>query len=87
MKHDEFTIGSEFHCGGNRWRCTDLGRRVVVAIPIDQSSDPSWLNGPPYALGETVFDEYDIEGCALVSSAVNAKPNKSLKAVASSGTA
>jgi hypothetical protein len=25
--------------------------------------DPSWYNGPPYAVAECVFDEYDQEGC------------------------
>lgn len=25
--------------------------------------DPSWLKGPPYALGEHVFDENDMKGC------------------------
>jgi len=25
--------------------------------------DPSWLNGPPHAVGEPVFDEYDLPGC------------------------
>jgi hypothetical protein len=24
-----------------------------------------WFNGPPYAVVERVFDEYDIEGCSL----------------------
>jgi hypothetical protein len=24
----------------------------------------SWFNGPPYAVAEQVFDEYDIEGCS-----------------------
>lgn len=24
-----------------------------------------WFNGPPYVVNETVFDEYDIEGCTL----------------------
>jgi hypothetical protein len=24
-----------------------------------------WLNGPPYAVAENVFDEYDIEGCSV----------------------
>jgi hypothetical protein len=23
-----------------------------------------WFNGPPYAVGETVFDEYDLQGCS-----------------------
>lgn len=25
--------------------------------------DPSWLQGPPYALAEHVFDENDMKGC------------------------
>lgn len=25
--------------------------------------DPSWFNGPPYAVAEHVFDENDIKGC------------------------
>ena len=25
-----------------------------------------WFNGPPYAVAESVFDEYDIEDCSLV---------------------
>jgi hypothetical protein len=24
-----------------------------------------WFNGPPYAVAESVFDEYDLEGCSL----------------------
>jgi hypothetical protein len=23
-----------------------------------------WFNGPPYTVAESVFDEYDIEGCS-----------------------
>jgi hypothetical protein len=32
---------------------------------LDQSAAEAdgWFNGPPYAVAETVFDEYDIEGC------------------------
>jgi hypothetical protein len=26
---------------------------------VDPRRDRSWLNGPPYAFAETVFDEYD----------------------------
>ncbi len=26
-----------------------------------------WFKGPPYAVGESVFDEYDQEGCTLHS--------------------
>lgn len=35
MKHGEFQIGAEFWCGGKRWRCTDLGSRVIVAISLE----------------------------------------------------
>ena len=53
------------YCGGTRWRCTDLGRRTVIAIPLEHEDDPSWYNGPPYAVDEKVFDEYDQKGCRL----------------------
>jgi hypothetical protein len=35
-----------------------LGGRETHSV-VDPRRDPSWLNGPPYALAETVFDEYD----------------------------
>jgi hypothetical protein len=35
MKHSEFAIGGEFWCGGGQWRCTDIGKRTIVAIRID----------------------------------------------------
>ena len=88
MKHGEFRIGIEFWCGGRRWRCTDIGSRVIVAILLEQieivrhspsqdqvlprkleylvTDDPSWLNGPPYAIVESVFDKYDLPGCSIV---------------------
>ena len=28
-----------------------------------ESSDPSWFNGPPYAVAKQVFDENDIPAC------------------------
>jgi hypothetical protein len=87
MKHSEFRIGVEFWCGGKRWRCTDVGSRVIVAISLEPhevtsyvpsaggvgagrfehhvTDDPSWLVGPPYAVVEDVFDEYDFPGCSL----------------------
>lgn len=70
MKHNEFTIGTDFFCGGNRWRCTDLGQRVVVAIQVKKRQDSSWRVGPPYAVVETVFDEFDIEGCTTTEGGV-----------------
>jgi hypothetical protein len=35
MKHNEFKIGREFICGEQRWCCTDIGTRVIVAICLD----------------------------------------------------
>ncbi len=86
MKHEEFLIGEDFLCGGNRWRCTDIGTRVIVAISLGiheitlaalddknpglpniqykTTDDPSWFNGPPYAIAEHVFDEDSIESCS-----------------------
>ena len=85
MEHNDFKIGLEFYCGGKKWRCTDVGTRVIVAIALGQremvrmavdpddcikysktrylSNDPGDLIGPPYSVAESVFDEYDIEGC------------------------
>ena len=34
MKHEDFLIGKDFLCGGHRWRCTDIGTRVIVAISL-----------------------------------------------------
>lgn len=59
----DFTLGREFFCGGKRWRCTDIGTRTVIAIALDHDDDPSWYNGPPYAVAEQVFDEDDLAGC------------------------
>jgi hypothetical protein len=54
MRHEAFQIGLEFECGGRRWRCTDKGTRTVIAIALEHPEDPSWYNGPPYAVAETV---------------------------------
>ena len=51
MRHDEFKIGLEFTTadGLSRWRCTDVGTRVIVAIEFEpDNKDPSWYNGPLY---------------------------------------
>jgi hypothetical protein len=89
MAHGDFYIGCEFTCGGKRWRCTDVGTRVIVAICLEPaervgswvgedgerseeryiSDDPSWFNGPPYAVVEHVFDENDLGGCTPLPSA------------------
>ncbi len=79
MQHTDFEIGLEFECGGRRWRSTDLGTRTVIAIPLEYPEDPSWYNGPPYAVAETVFDEYDLEGCKPIENDPEIRRN--LKAV------
>ena len=64
MKHAEFSIGHEFYMGDQKWRCTDVGTRVIVAISLSEhKNDLSWLNGPPYAVAETVIDENDFDAC------------------------
>jgi hypothetical protein len=35
MKHSDFRIGLEFWCGQRRWRCTDVGTRVITAISLE----------------------------------------------------
>lgn len=80
MKHSDFQIGTEFYVGDRRWRVTDVGTRVVVAIRLDEvvmsyndgrsatfnqieAQFQGLFNGPPYAVNEVVFDEYDFEEC------------------------
>ena len=63
MTREQFRIGQSFWTATGEWRCTDLGSRVVVAIKLDHPEDPSWYDGPPYAVAEHVFDEPDFGGC------------------------
>ncbi len=30
-----------------------------------EAEQEGWFNGPPYAVAEHLFDEYDLEGCTL----------------------
>jgi hypothetical protein len=80
VEHKDFTIGQEFLCGDKRWRCTDKGTRTIVAICLDDHpEDPSWFNGPPYAVAETVFDEEDMQACEPVGATTqSAEPGKRL---------
>lgn len=64
MKRDDFRIGLEFYTASGKWRCTDIGARVVIAITLDQD-DPRNYSSPPYSIAENVFDEYDMQGCSL----------------------
>lgn len=59
MQHGDFQIGREFWCGGQRWRCTDIGTRAIVAIRIDHVE----VSGPAPELRRTLTrDEAEAEG-------------------------
>lgn len=62
MKLIDFDIGTEFKTSTwHRWRCTDVGRRTILAIELDPDLDEAWLAGPPYVVREVVFDEIEME--------------------------
>ena len=73
MRLIDFTIGTEFFTSAGRWRCTDVGSRTVIAIALDRT-DESWYRGPPFAVSEVVFDEYDVEGCSLDATEFEIEP-------------
>jgi hypothetical protein len=52
MRLSDFRIGLEFWMSGFRWRCTDVGSRLVVAIQLSHDHEPEWYSGPPYARHE-----------------------------------
>lgn len=65
MKHSEFRIGVEFLAqAGYRWRCTDVGKRTIVAVCLT-GQNQALLEGPPYMAEEIVFDEHEIQRCHL----------------------
>ena len=35
MNHSDFQIGAEFFTPAGKWRCTDVGSRVIVAISLE----------------------------------------------------
>ena len=35
------------------------------------TDDPSWFNGPPYAVAESVFDEHSVVVCQLIPKSVS----------------
>ena len=36
MKHSDCVVGGSFWCGGREWRCTDIGKRTIIAICLDE---------------------------------------------------
>lgn len=58
MRHAEFKIGGTFRCGGQLWRCTDIGTRTIVAIRIDRVA----VGGSPAAHRTLSGAEAEAEG-------------------------
>jgi hypothetical protein len=46
MRLSDSHIGLEFWMSGSRWRCTDVGSPVVVAIKLEHDDEPCMYNGP-----------------------------------------
>lgn len=61
MTREELNIGDRFKCNGGLWQVTDIGTRTVIAVPVKEG----WLDGPPYAVQEIVFDEEDMPVCEV----------------------
>ena len=64
-KHEDFRIGTMFRSGSGRFLCTDVGQRTIIAIRYTPRN-PENMDGPPYFLVETVFDEDDIKGVDIL---------------------
>lgn len=61
MKHTDFNIGSEFSCGENRWRCTDVGSRVITAIRLTGNTVTRVVNSKE--ISESLpFEKADADG-------------------------
>jgi hypothetical protein len=69
VKLVDVKVGMRFRCGENDWLVTDVGYRVVVAVRLTgpAQEDPTWLDGPPYALAEHVFDEHSLPVCEVLT--------------------
>ncbi len=62
MQKENFHIGCEFYTATGKWRCTDIGTRVIIAIKLDKK-DESWYNGPPYASFYVILRRQKIKWC------------------------
>ncbi len=64
MKKIDFKIGQTFYTETSKWRCTDIGSRVIIAIELNQENSQDY-SGPPYSSAEYIFNEDKIEDCSL----------------------
>ncbi len=79
MKHSDFHIGLEFMgIAGFWWRCTDVGKRTIVAIQLYRDI-PHWYSGPPYIAKEVVFDEHEIAACHRTEEEAIRLPSTNMK--------
>lgn len=62
MQLSDFTIGLEFKCSGNRYRCTDVGSRVVVAIRIEPVII-AWVKDGHRGQRKLTYEKAIMEGC------------------------
>ncbi len=44
---------------------TSEGEQWTDHLTREQAESEGWFDGPPYAIAESVFDEFDQEGCSL----------------------
>ena len=74
--HSFWLTGHEYRCtdiGSRVITAIKLGKVNVTTLKVDENGhkkltrheteDKSWFNGPPYAVCEQVFDEYEQEVC------------------------
>ena len=65
MRYSDFSMGLEFWLGSRKYRVTDIGTRVIVAIQSNIFDEEEFDPGPPYASMEYVLDEHDQIACTL----------------------
>lgn len=58
MKHSDFKIGEYFYTLTGKWKCTDIGTRVIIAYQIETINGRGKVNDT-----EFIFDEYDFPAC------------------------
>ena len=45
--------------------------KEIYLLTEVQAAEDGWFDGPPYAVGESVFDENDLEGCYFTQEEAN----------------
>lgn len=50
LRHCDFQIGTEFYTETGKWRCTDVGTRVIVAISLEPRDTSGFAGSRPIVL-------------------------------------